>query len=144
MRPCTPATPRESSACGVFVSESARIASAIPGASRSITERVASGRDVAGRDAGPAGREDQRRGLRELDDRRRDLARLVGNDPALDVVAVGGEQLGEQVAARVLARAGDDAVGDREHGRLHTSSFVFSTSVTSAMTISLSIAFAMS
>ena len=42
-RPRTPATPRESSACGVFAIESARIASAIPGARRSRTVIVASG-----------------------------------------------------------------------------------------------------
>ena len=88
--------------------------------------------------------EHERGRLGELGDRRRDLARLVRHDSALDLVAVGGEQHREQVAALVLARARDDAVGDRQNGRLHASTFVFSTSVTSAMTISLSIAFAMS
>jgi hypothetical protein len=33
-----PATPRESSACGVFAASRARIASAMPGASRSSTD----------------------------------------------------------------------------------------------------------
>ena len=41
--PRTPASPRESRACGVFASESARSASAIPGATRSSTSAVASG-----------------------------------------------------------------------------------------------------
>ena len=77
-------------------------------------------------------------------DRRRDLGGLVGHDSALDLVAVGGEQLLEHVAALVLARARDDTVRNRQNGRLHASTLVFSTSVTSAMTISLSIAFAMS
>ena len=58
---------------------------------------------------------------------------------SLDVVADGVE-----ITARVLARPVHDAVGDGEHGRLHCSTFVFSTSATSPTTISLSIAFAMS
>ena len=41
--PTVPATPRESIPCGVFSSDFARRASAIPGTSRSITRRVASG-----------------------------------------------------------------------------------------------------
>src|SRR5258706_1012113 len=41
--PTAPATPRESMPCGVFASERARSASAMPGTSRSITRRVASG-----------------------------------------------------------------------------------------------------
>src|SRR5439155_1016397 len=41
--PTAPATPRESIPCGVFSSDFARRASAIPGISRSITRRVASG-----------------------------------------------------------------------------------------------------
>jgi hypothetical protein len=41
--PAIPVTPRDSMAIGVWRSEVARIASAIPGASRSITARVASG-----------------------------------------------------------------------------------------------------
>jgi hypothetical protein len=61
-----------------------------------------------------------------------------------DVVAVSFEQLDEQAAALVVALARGDAVGDGEDGRSQTGSFVFSTSATSRMTISLSIAFAMS
>ena len=144
VRPCTPATPRESSACGVFVERVGADRLRDPGRLAVDHRARRLGRDVPRRHAGAAGGEHERRGPGELDDRLGDLPRLVGNDPALDLVAVGGEQLREQVAARVLPRAGDDAVGDRQHGRLHASSFVFSTSVTSAMTISLSIAFAMS
>ena len=54
------------------------------------------------------------------------------------------EQLLEQRAARVLRLTAGDAVGDGEDGGLQTDSFVFSTSRTSATTIPLSIAFAMS
>ena len=43
VEPTTPATPRESRPCGVFAIESARTASAIPGATRSSTSVVASG-----------------------------------------------------------------------------------------------------
>ena len=43
VRPRMPLTPRESMACGVLASEAARIASAMPGASRSRTASVASG-----------------------------------------------------------------------------------------------------
>ncbi len=43
VRAAMPATPRESIPIGVWRSDSARIASAMPGASRSITARVASG-----------------------------------------------------------------------------------------------------
>ena len=48
----------------------------------------------------------------------------------------------EEIAALVLARARGDPVGDGQDGGLHC--FVFSTSLTSAITIDLSIAFAMS
>jgi hypothetical protein len=70
---------------------------------------------------------------------------LVGDDLAYDVVPLRGQQLGERVAAAVLALAGGDAVGDGQDGGFQeTISFVFSTSRTSSTTISLSIAFAMS
>ena len=81
---------------------------------------------------------------RELLDRLRDRVALVGHDLAHDLEAVGGEELVEQVAARVLPRAHVHAVRDRENGRLHTGSFVFSTSLTSETTIPSSTAFAMS
>ena len=70
---------------------------------------------------------------------------LVGDDPAQDLEALAAQQLLERIAAPVLARAGADAVRNGEHGGLQTRrSFVFSTSVTSAIVIALSIAFAMS
>ena len=53
----TPATPRERSACGVARDASARIASAMPGASRSSTRPRRLRRHVARREAGAAGRE---------------------------------------------------------------------------------------
>ena len=103
------------------------------------------GRDVARREPRAAGREDERAPSRELADRRGDLIALVGNDPPLDVVAVGAQQLLERVAASVLARPGDDPVRDGQHRGLQaTGSFVFSTSTTSTMRIPLSTAFAMS
>ena len=67
---------------------------------------------------------------------------IVCDDAALDLVPVDRQQRREEVAALVLARARYDTVGDRQDGGLH--SFVFSTSLTSAITIDLSIAFAMS
>ena len=51
VRPRIPATARDSMACGVILSDSARMTSARPGASRSITDRVASG--VTSRGAKP-------------------------------------------------------------------------------------------
>jgi len=62
----------------------------------------------------------------------------------LDVVVVGLEQLDEERAALVFPLAGGNAVRDRDDSGLQTGSFVFSTSVTSEMDMSLSIAFAMS
>ena len=120
------------------------MASAIPG--RLAVDHRA-GRfwcDVARGNAGAAGGEHDRSGLGQLRDRGGDLLGLVRHDSPLDLVAVAREQLGKDVAARILARAGNDAVRDGQHGCFHTAAFVFSTRVTSAITISLSIAFAMS
>ena len=113
---------------------------------RLAVERVARRlrRHVARREAGAAGREDDSRDGGELAERGGDLLSLVGDDAALDVVAVALQELGEQVAAPVLRLAARDAVGDGEDGGPQTGSFVFSTSVTSPITIALSIAFAMS
>ena len=119
-RPTTPATPRERSPCGVFAIESARSASAIPGASRCKTVRG---------------------DLGELLDRRGDLVGLVGNDATLDVVAVRAQQLLEQIAARVVRLAARHTVRHGQNGSIH--SLIFSTSST-AKVICLSIAFAMS
>jgi hypothetical protein len=81
----------------------------------------------------------------ERSDRGGDRLALVGNDPALDLVALGPQELVERVSAAVLARTCHDAVRHRQHSRLQlTRSFVFSTSRTSAIRISLSTAFAMS
>ena len=80
----------------------------------------------------------------ERGNRGSNLISLVRYDSPLDLVAVGLEELDEDVTALVLARAGDDAVRDCQHRRPHTSALVFSTSVMSVTTIPLSIAFAMS
>ena len=70
---------------------------------------------------------------------------LVGDDPALDLVALLAQELREDRAASVLALAGGDTVGDREDSCSQSrASFVFSRSLTSSTTISLSIALAMS
>ena len=102
------------------------------------------GRDVARREPCAACCQHNRASAGEIGDRAGDLVALVGDDPALDREPVCLEQLGERVAALVLTRAVVHPVRDRQHGRLHTASFVFSTSVTSEMTMVLSIAFAMS
>src|SRR5207245_2608472 len=99
---------------------------------------------VTWREPGAARRDDERRLVRELGDRIGDGVPLVWHDPTLDLVAVLGQQAGQDLAALVLAHAGGDAVRDGEHRRLHADSFVFSSSRTSPTTISLSIAFAMS
>ena len=80
----------------------------------------------------------------KIDDRGRDLVALVRDDPALDGETLRSEELGKRVAALVLARPVVHAVGDRQHSRVHTASFVFSTSVMSEITMVLSIAFTMS
>jgi hypothetical protein len=70
---------------------------------------------------------------------------LVGNYLACHLEALGAKQLLERVATSILARSPGDAVRDRQDGGSQASaSFVFSTSVTSAIRIDLSTAFAMS
>ena len=133
-RPRSPATPRERSACGVRASASARIASAIPGASRSSTVRVASG--VTSRGANPVPPVVSTSNAPASASSAIAPAIVVGvvrNDAALDVEPLAREELLEHVAARVLANAGVHAVGDGEHGGLHAGSFVFSTSRTSSI-----------
>ncbi len=140
-----PAAPRERSACGVRASASALIASARPGASRSRTPRVASGRHVAGRETRPSGGENERNThARKLANRGGDQLDLVGDDPALNVEVRFTKQRLEDVARRILANACADAVGHGHDGRVQAGSFVFSTSWTSSTTIERSIAFAMS
>jgi len=61
-----------------------------------------------------------------------------------DSVLAAWSGLGYYGRARNLRLAARDSIGDREHGRVHAGSFVFSRSRTSLTTMSLSIAFAMS
>jgi hypothetical protein len=102
------------------------------------------GRDVARREPRAARRQDEPRARDELAQRGDDPVVLVRHHTPLDLVALAAEQLLEQVAARVVRRAARDAVGRREHRSSQTGSFVFSSRRTSATTISLSTAFAMS
>ena len=69
---------------------------------------------------------------------------LVRYDPPHDVEPLVSQQLLEHGAARILPLAGVHAIRDRQDRGLQISSFVFSTSRTSPICISLSIAFAMS
>ena len=142
--PRRPARPRESIACGVRVSASARIASAIPeppvehGARRLW-------RDVARREACAACCQHTGAPAGKVGDRGRDLVALVGHDPALDAKPSASRSSASVSPLAVFARAVMDAVRDRQHGGVHTASFVFSTRVTSEIgSSSLSIAFAMS
>src|SRR5207253_7932071 len=98
-------------------------------------------RHVPRREAGAARRQHELCRSRELLDRGGDLARLVRDDAARQVVAVRGEKLGERVAAPVLRLTPRDAVGNGEHTGVHC--LTFSTSSTSN-DMCLSIAFAMS
>ena len=98
-------------------------------------------RHVSRREPGPARREHELGSRGEILDRRGDLVRLVGDDPAFDVVAVRAQELLEQVAARIVRLPARDPVRHREDGGRH--SFTFSTSSTLKV-ICLSIAFAMS
>ena len=69
---------------------------------------------------------------------------VVRDDTTLHLEAVLSQQLVEGVPASILPLASVNSVGDGEHGGLHAGSFVFSTSVSPVISISLSIAFAMS
>ena len=103
------------------------------------------GGDVPRSEAGAAGGENNVGSLRQFPDRAGDGRGIVGNDPPLHVESLRPEQLGEKVAAAVVARAFVHPVGDCEDGGSHeTASLVFETSVTSVTTIPLSTAFAMS
>jgi hypothetical protein len=101
-------------------------------------------RHVAGAKTGAAGREDENGVLRELHDRVGDPLAVVGDGASLDLVAVFGEQLDQDVAAAVFAFAGGDTIGNGQNGGLQAGSFVFSSKRMSLISISLSIAFAMS
>ena len=87
------------------------------------------GRDVPGREARATRREDDRRsGSGELPHGHGDQARVVGDDPPLDLEALHPQKIFESVARRILAHAGADTVRDGENGCVHAGSFVFSTS----------------
>jgi hypothetical protein len=62
----------------------------------------------------------------------------------LDVVTVSRQEPDEQLTALVIPLPGCDTIRDRQDGGLQTGSFVFSTSATSLIVSSVSIAFAMS
>jgi hypothetical protein len=102
------------------------------------------GRDVPGRETGPAGGEDEARSTRELCERRRDRLAIVRDDAPLDLEPLGPQELVEQLAAAVFAAPLGDAVRDREDGGSQTASFVFSSKRTSPMTMAESTALAMS
>src|SRR5262249_42492286 len=73
--------------------------------------------EVAGREAGAAGRDHHAReaGAQSLEGSRHVLP-PIGDDPALDDLETGTAQRPlERLAALVFSRAGDDAVGDGEH-----------------------------
>ena len=102
------------------------------------------GRHVARAEPRAAGREHQRRVLGELDDRIGDRFTVVGNDAPLELIAFGGEQPGEEIAALIIALASCDAVGDGQNRGLQADAFVFSTSRTPVISSCLSTALAMS
>jgi hypothetical protein len=101
--------------------------------------------DVARPETRPPRRQHDARNRCQLADGGGDRCALVGDDPALDLVALLAQEIREDLAATVLALAGRDAVGDRQDSCSQSrASFVFSRSLTSSTTISLSIALAMS
>ena len=130
--------------CGVFATESARIASAIPGASRSSTLAVASGVTSRGPSPVPPVVRTSLASPASSSIASAIASRSSGTTRRTTSKPSAAQQLLEQVAARVLALAHVDAVGDRQHRRLHAGSFVFSTSRTSESSIPSSTAFAMS
>ena len=97
VRPTTPAVPRESSPCGVFATSRRAAPRRSPAPRAASTVRVASGVTSRGARPVPPVVSTSARVRGELLDRGGDLGGLVGNDPPLDVVAVG---------AQALARAG--------------------------------------
>ena len=141
--PRTPASPRESRACGVFASESARSASAIPGATRSSTSAVASGVTSRGPSPVPPVVSTTAAVLGELGDRLGDRVALVRHDPPLDLVALLRRAAPRATSPLSSSRVPSDTPSETvSTAGLHD--FVFSTSRTSPISIALSIAFAMS
>ncbi len=90
----TPAMPRDSAARGNLAITLARNDSAMPGASRSITARVASGRHVARRKACAARRKDEIRRIviAPLHERRDDEIGAIGDERARRAVRNGARQ----------------------------------------------------
>ena len=138
-----PARPRESMPCGVLTSIGAQRLGNARGQS---LDHVAGGLrgDVPGGEARTARRQDELRPGRELAERARDRLAVVRHDPPLDLPAVRRETLDKQVSARVLSSSVVHPVRHRQHGGLHRTSLVFSSSRTPVTTMPLSIAFAMS
>ena len=137
-RPRSPATPRERSACGVRASASARIASAIPGASRSRTARRRFGSHVTRSEAGPSCCQYEQRSSDASSATASEIcSSSSGDDAATTSKPSSSQKLLEHGAARVLALARVHAVRHRQDGRLQTGSFVFSTSRTSPIRIVL-------
>src|SRR5439155_20509103 len=101
-------------------------------------------RSIARRDPGAARRPDELGLVGEAPDRVRDSSTLVGHDTADYVEPLFHEERLEDVPARVLTYSCVDAVGDREHGRLHAGSFDLETSRTASISIAASTALAMS
>jgi len=66
--------------------------------------------DVAWREPGAPGCQDDCGPWGDVLDRSRDLVRLIGDDTPLDLVAVGAQKLLEQIAASVVGLAARDAV----------------------------------
>lgn len=103
------------------------------------------GRDVARRHARAPCREHELGLVRERFDRGSDLAPLVGDDTARNLVTLDAEQLLQNRPALVLPLAPCNAVRDREDSGLQScASFVFSSRRTSLTTIESSTALAMS
>ena len=116
-----PAAARLSMAVGVFSAPARRMASARPGASRSMTALGRLGRPVARAEAGPAGRQDEVEALvRPVDERRPDLVLFVGDDLRPDDLASGGlDHLPDGRTAPVLALAPRPLVAHGENSDLH-------------------------
>ena len=83
-------------------------------------------------------------GVGELDDRLGDERAVIRDDPSRDVEPLLAKKLLERVAARVLAHARLDAVGDGEHRRVQIGLLRLLEQPHVSTTIPLSTAFAMS
>lgn len=96
-----PATPRESSQCRVCWLEAARIASGIPGASRSTTARVASGvTSVGAKPVPPVVRIRSQRSVSAQWRRRSSTSRGEGEDTSGERLAELVQAIGAEIAGR--------------------------------------------